>query len=300
MNMQATTTVSVIGLGNMGHALADSLLAKAFRVTAWNRTPAKAEPLARAGAAVALSVEAAAQDTEVMVVCLIDHAATCEAVMTEKVGAALRGKRLVQLSTTLANEVDELARWAASYDIAFLKGAIMVYPDDIRAGNCEVLYGGPKHLFDGLQPVLNAMGGRPCLVCERPADTIAVTSASYAFLYSALLSFLFGAAICQRSGVSVEAFTHKVIEPFISGGSLMRVLDKAGRAAAIRRYDEDVQATLDIWNDGLRQMIVDVEASAIDPAMLRPLKALLDQTAANGYGQKDIAAVFETLLAEKH
>ena len=80
----------------------------------------------------------------------------------------------------------------------------------------------------------------------------------------------------------------------------MRYLDKAGRAAAIRRYDEDVQATLDVWNDGLRQMIVDVEASAIDSAMLRPLKALLDQTAANGYGQKDIAAVFETLLAEKH
>lgn len=300
MNMQATTTVSVIGLGNMGHALADSLLAKSFQVTAWNRTRSKAEALERAGASVAPSVAAAAQGTDVMVVCLIDHAATFEAVMTTEVGVAMRGKSLVQLSTTLANEVDELAQWAESYDIGFLKGAIMVYPDDIRAGNGEVLYGGPKYVFDRLQSVLNAMGGRPCLVCERPADTIALTSASYSFLFSALLSFLFGAAICQRSGVSVEAFTHKVIEPFITGGSLMRYLDKAGRAAAIRRYDEDVQATLDVWNDGLRQMIVDVEASAIDPAMLRPLKALLDQTAANGYGQKDIAAVFETLLAEKH
>jgi hypothetical protein len=50
----------------------------------------------------------------------------------------------------------------------------------------------------------------------------------------------------------------------------------------------------------LRQVIADVEASAIDAAMLRPLKALLDQTAANGYGQNDIAAVFETLSAIKH
>ncbi len=129
----------------MGHALADSLLAKAFRVTAWNRTPAKAEPLARAGASIASSVAAAAQGTDEMVVCLIDHAATFEAVMTAEVGAALRGKSLVQLSTTLANEVDKLARWAESYDIAFLKGAIMVYPDDIRAGNGERCCGRSLH-----------------------------------------------------------------------------------------------------------------------------------------------------------
>ena len=261
MNIQATARVSMIGLGHMGRALADSLLAKAFQVTVWNRTRSKAEPLERTGASLASSVSQAAQRTEIMVVCLLDHTATREAVMTEEVGEALRGKILVQLSTTLANEVDELAQWAESYDIAFLKGSIMVYPDDIRAGNGEILYGGPQHLFDRLRPVLDTMGGRPCLVCDRPADTIALTSASYSFLYSALLSFLFGAAICHRSGVSVEAFTHNVIEPFISGGSLMRYLDNAGRAAAKRRYDEDLQATLDVWNDALRQVIADVEVS---------------------------------------
>ena len=79
MNIQATTMVSMIGLGNMGHALADSLLAKAFRVTVWNRTRAKAAPLERAGASVAPSVAAAAQGTDVMVVCLIDHAASAAA-----------------------------------------------------------------------------------------------------------------------------------------------------------------------------------------------------------------------------
>ena len=299
MNVQATNMVSMIGLGHMGRALADSLLAKAFQVTVWNRTRAKAEPLERAGASLAGSVAEAAQGSDVMVVCLLDHAATREAVVKEEVGEALRGKTLVQLSTTLVNEVDELAQWAESYDIGFLKGAIMVYPDDIRAGNGEILYGGSNRLFDQLRPVLNAMGGRPCLVCDRPADTIALTSASYSFLYSALLSFLFGAAICHRSGVSVEAFTNNVIEPFISGGSLMRYLNNAGRAAGRRRYDEDLQATLDVWNDALRQVIADVEASDIDPATLQPLKALLDQTAANGYGQSDIAAVVETLLAEK-
>ena len=43
---------------------------------------------------------------------LLDHAATREAVMTQEVAAALRGKALVQLSTTRANEAGELARRA--------------------------------------------------------------------------------------------------------------------------------------------------------------------------------------------
>ncbi len=300
MNIQAKTTVGMIGLGHMGRALADALLARAFQVTVWNRTRAKAEPLERAGACVAPSVVEAARGTDVLVVCLLDHAATREAVMTEEVGTALRGKTLVQLSTTKVNEVDELARWAGVNDIAFLKGAILVYPDAIRAGNGAILYGGPKDLFDRLRPLLDAMGERPSLVSDRPADTIAPTNACYSFLYSSLLSFLHGAAICHRSGVSVEAFTRNVIEPFVKGGALMRFLDSAARAAAKRRYDEDLQATLDVWNDALRQTITNIEETDIDTATLQPFKALLDRTAASGYGQNDIAAVFETLIAEKH
>jgi 3-hydroxyisobutyrate dehydrogenase-like beta-hydroxyacid dehydrogenase len=193
----------------------------------------------------------------------------------------------VQLSTTTVDEVEETARWAETNGVAFLKGAILVYPDAIRTGRGEILYGGPKDLFDSWRPLLDAMGGQPCLVSNRPADTVGPTSACYSFLYSALLSFLHGAAVCHRSGVPVEAFTRNVIEPFVI------------RAADARRYDEDLQATLDVWNDALRQTIADIEAIDIDTATLRPFKALLDRTAEAGHGQEDIAAVFETLIADK-
>ena len=45
--------VSVIGLGAMGSALARTLLGHGYRVTVWNRTSAKAEPLVRDGAVLA-------------------------------------------------------------------------------------------------------------------------------------------------------------------------------------------------------------------------------------------------------
>lgn len=299
MGIQATAKVAMIGMGNMGRALAEAVAVKGFGVTVWNRTREKAELLKEVDAHVATSIAEAARASDVLVVCLLDHAATREVIMTEEVGKALEGKTLVQLSTTTADEVEALSRWSNEMDIAFLKGGILVYPDDIRAGRGAILYGGKKEVFEHLRPLLDSMGGQPCLVSDHPAKTVGPTSACYSFLYSALLSFLHGAAICHRSGVPVESFARNVIEPFIKGGSLMNFLDNAGRAAASRRYNEDLQATLDVWNDALRQTISDIDAINIDTATLQPFKALLDRTAANGYGDKDIAAVFETLITRR-
>ena len=53
-------TVSVIGIGNMGSALAEALLAAGFIVTVWNRTTSKAQRVAEQGAVLADSPAAAA------------------------------------------------------------------------------------------------------------------------------------------------------------------------------------------------------------------------------------------------
>ena len=45
--------ITVIGLGNMGSALARRFLAGGHPTTVWNRTAAKADPLRAAGATVA-------------------------------------------------------------------------------------------------------------------------------------------------------------------------------------------------------------------------------------------------------
>ena len=68
--------VSVIGTGRMGSALATALHHKGFSTTAWNRTPSKAEALARLGLRVAPSLEAAALASDVIIVNVSDYSAT--------------------------------------------------------------------------------------------------------------------------------------------------------------------------------------------------------------------------------
>ena len=51
--MTGISTLGWIGLGNMGAPLATRLVKAGYDVTVWNRTAAKAEPVAAAGASVA-------------------------------------------------------------------------------------------------------------------------------------------------------------------------------------------------------------------------------------------------------
>jgi 3-hydroxyisobutyrate dehydrogenase-like beta-hydroxyacid dehydrogenase len=165
---RAFRNVGVIGLGKMGCALADSLLAKGFEVTVWNRTPAKAEPLVKAGAKLALSVAGAARRSDAIVVCLRDYAAFRAALMAGDVGSALRRKILVDVTNMRSEDLRELVAWTEAHGISLLKGSILAYPDDVRAGTCGILYGGARGAFDAIAPLLQAMGGNPLHMGNNP------------------------------------------------------------------------------------------------------------------------------------
>ena len=53
-------SISVVGLGNMGSALADVLLSNGFSIAVWNRTVSKATTLIERGATLAQNVAEAA------------------------------------------------------------------------------------------------------------------------------------------------------------------------------------------------------------------------------------------------
>ena len=104
-----TKTVAVLGLGNMGSALAEALLSAGFSVTVWNRTPSKSAPLVEQGARAAKSAAEAAQATNITIVCVTDHAATMSVIQNDAVVEALEGKLLAQLGVLTAEESRQIA-----------------------------------------------------------------------------------------------------------------------------------------------------------------------------------------------
>ena len=112
----STPRIAFLGLGLMGGGMARRLLGAGFAVTVFNRNPARAEPLAAAGARVAGSPREAAAGAEVVFSMVADDAAS-RAIWLGPDGAiagAARGAVLVECSTLTVAWVQELAQAAAA------------------------------------------------------------------------------------------------------------------------------------------------------------------------------------------
>src|SRR5690349_6379286 len=93
--------IGIIGTGRMGAAIAGRLLGAGFAVAVWNRTAAKAKPLAEAGASVAASAAQLVRGCDIAISILTDTAAI-EGAYGGSAGAlegAGPGKLFVEMST---------------------------------------------------------------------------------------------------------------------------------------------------------------------------------------------------------
>ncbi len=114
--------IGIIGTGRMGAAIAGRLLGLGHAVTVWNRTTAKAQALAAAGATVAATPAALVSSCS-LVISMLTDAAAIEAAYAGPAGAleaAAPGKLFVEMSTVRPEtEVALDARLRA-------KGAVLV------------------------------------------------------------------------------------------------------------------------------------------------------------------------------
>ncbi|MDI9888551.1 NAD(P)-binding domain-containing protein [Streptomyces sp. HNM0645] len=148
----ARRSLTLLGLGDMGTALARTWLAAGHSLTVWNRTAAKAEALAGAGALVAASPAEAVAANDLVVVCLLDDASIGSALD----GTGLDGKDLVNLTTGTPDEGRARAVWAEARGARFVDAGIMATPAMIGAPEAGgyVLYSGSRALFDTHRAVL--------------------------------------------------------------------------------------------------------------------------------------------------
>ncbi|MEU6295393.1 NAD(P)-dependent oxidoreductase [Streptomyces erythrochromogenes] len=173
-------SLTLLGLGDMGTALARTWLAAGHSPTVWNRTPAKAGPLAAEGAVVAPTAAAAVAANRLVVTCLLDDAS----VRSTLDGIDLTGKDLVDLTTGTPQEARARAAWAEARGARYTDGGIMATPDMIgvpEAGG-YVFYSGSRALFDAHRATLEVPAGAR-FVGEDPGHAalhdVALLSAMY-------------------------------------------------------------------------------------------------------------------------
>lgn len=153
----AKAKVAVLGTGLMGGPMARNLLAAGFPVIVWNRTSAKAEALANAGAGVAETPEAAVADADFVITMLSDGVATTE--MVRALGNSLKeGAIWLDMSSTKPGEARAQAAHLAALGHEHLDAPVSGGTKGAEAGRLAIMVGGDAGTFAAARQVFEAMG----------------------------------------------------------------------------------------------------------------------------------------------
>ncbi|MFE3899342.1 NAD(P)-dependent oxidoreductase [Streptomyces sp. NPDC059153] len=160
-------TVAVLGTGIMGSGMVRSLLRAGLDVRAWNRTQAKAAPLAADGATVTETAEEAVRGADVILTMLNDGPAVAAALTAASPGLHA-GQVLLQSSTVGLDATADLARRAMDAGLVYLDAPVSGTKQPAEQGTLTVFVSGPSTARASVNPVLGAIGQRTVWVAETP------------------------------------------------------------------------------------------------------------------------------------
>jgi 3-hydroxyisobutyrate dehydrogenase-like beta-hydroxyacid dehydrogenase len=284
--------VSVVGLGNMGAALASALLQSGRSVTVWNRSSAKAAPLVDAGASLAPSVQGAVAASDVTITCIKSHKMTTE--LLRPVKAALEGKTIIELSTGGAEEAVELVDMLTAAGARWQIGMINAYPSGIGKENTAILCAGPSHVWDECRDTIRALGGASVHVGTEPAAIPGLFAAMFTARQGFMFGLIYGAVVCRRAGLPMEAFAAQVPVTLAMAGNYA---DLFVRTVPSRDYD-NAGATVAVYLAALDDVMATFEATGATDAFPRLMRDLAQRGVDAGYAAKELTSLVEMLADE--
>ncbi|KAB1162294.1 NAD(P)-dependent oxidoreductase [Micromonospora sp. AMSO12t] len=280
--------VTVLGLGDMGSAIARTFLDRGHRTTVWNRTASKALPLVDAGATAAATAAEAAAASPLVVVCLLDGAAVDE--VLGSVDAAVAGKVLVNLTSGSPQQARANDRWARARGAEYLDGKIMGDPPYVGTPHVMFPYSGSRTAFEAHGPMLRELG--TVVYHGEEAGSAAVEfMAQVAMGYEILIGFLHTLRLVQAEGVDVAEFAERVAN---NVAALAPLLTSIGNAVRAGDYPPDL-GPLNVQAALMDDLISHRESIGVEAVRMREVEGLMDRRIADGFGAQGFSSLFELL-----
>jgi len=286
------TTVGVVGLGLLGHAVASRLRAAeaaAWDVLGYDVVPDRVADLIRLGGRAAASVAEAA-DADVVCV-ILPSLATVEDVILGPDGLVLRGRpgqTIVQMSTISPTLTRRLAREVHARGRHFLDCPVSGTSAMVARGNGVIFVGGERAVFDRWQPLLDAVLPRPVYVGEAgQAMVLKLVANLLVGLHSAAAAEAL--TMARRAGLDLDL----VLDVLGSGAAGSRMLEVRG--PLIVEGDFPAQMKLELFMKDLH-LIQEAARELGAPVPLTDVaERLYAAVNAAGHGGEDLAVVARAL-----
>jgi 3-hydroxyisobutyrate dehydrogenase len=152
--------IGFIGLGIMGRGMTHNLLKAGHNVTVWNRSAARMDEFAAAGAKTASSPAELAAHCDVILVCVSDTPDVEEVLFGEGgVGMGVKsGALVVDHSTISPQKTIEMAKRLSAQGAAYLDAPVSGGSEGAKNGTLSIMVGGEAADVERAMPILQAYG----------------------------------------------------------------------------------------------------------------------------------------------
>ena len=164
--------IGFIGLGSMGAAIAKNLVEAGHDVRVFNRSPARAEPLRKAGATVAATPAQAAHSADVVFTMVADDAALASVTFGEAgIAAGLKpGALHISMSTIGVATAQDLTVRHREAGLGFVSAPVFGRPDAAAARKLFIMTAGADEHLRVAVPLLEQLGQSVGIVGADPSQ----------------------------------------------------------------------------------------------------------------------------------
>ena len=288
--MNPSPSIAFLGTGLMGAPMCQNLLSAGLPLTVWNRSLAKAEPLAKRGAVVADSPQSAVADADVVITMLSDGTAVADIMFNQGVAEAIRESATrIDMSSIGADEAIEHAKRHVKRGVRYLDAPVSGGTKGAAAGELAIMAGGDAKTFAAMQPVFAPLGqathvgpngcGQLAKLANQVIVAITIGAVSEAFI-------LAGGGGADRA---------RVREALQGGFASSRILTEHGQRMVKRDFEPGGPARFQLKD--LRNALSAAERLGLDLPITRLLHDLFDAMVQSGKGDMDHSGLLTHLEA---
>lgn len=203
--------IAFLGLGLMGSAVAEHLMAAGHRLTVWSRTRSHSEPLGKKGARVADSAAEAVRDAEVVFSMVFDDAALEEVLFSGNVLKSMTpGAVHASLSTLSVALSDRLTVMHRTEKLTFVAAPVFGRPEIAKEGKLFTVVAGEPDAVNKVRPLLEAFSRSVTVISEKPSAAHALKLGGN-FLITAMIASLSESLVyAEGLGIDPKVFLETV------------------------------------------------------------------------------------------
>jgi 3-hydroxyisobutyrate dehydrogenase-like beta-hydroxyacid dehydrogenase len=276
--------VGLIGLGNMGTAVAERVLAAGYPLLVYNRSPEKAHALMARGASVAESAAELASEVDVVLTSLADDQAF-EGVAREVVAAARPGTALVDLSTVSPAASGRIASKAEAASVAYLRAPVSGNPAVVRAGNLSFIVSGPHETLERVEPVLRTIG--PTVHHVGDGEQARIVKLAINLMIAGLAQLMSEALVLGEAAGVGRADLLEVMGSSAVGAPFVKY-----KTEPLNRGDFSATFTTALMEKDIDLVLDAAEEVGVELPVAKQMKTLLRGTIEAGYADDDFIALF--------